>query len=104
MGKITITQTNSDFEADILLELLKQNGIDAEIKNEEDKCLILISEIDKSVAEKIINNYNNPAEKQEVIKTTSLKSSIIKMLILIGGAVVFFYLMSLLFKLILELV
>lgn len=103
MNKTVITIFSSEFEADIVAELLKANGIAAEISKNGNEYSILVSEIDKAAAEIIINNYNNEDNKKEVNKTANLKSSIIKMLLFIGGAVLFYYLISLVFKFTLKL-
>ena len=103
MNKTQIISIKDNFEADLIVELLKQNSIESEIKKEDENFLIFVSNIDLNRAKTIINNYNRPEEKSAVSKTDSLKSGIIKIFALVGGSALFYYIMSLLFKLILKL-
>lgn len=103
MNKTKIITLKNNFEAELINELLKQNGIENEIVNENDEFLIFVSNIDVKKAENIINNYNHPEEKVSLPKVESLKSNILKIFALIGGAVLFYYVIYLLYKLILKL-
>lgn len=103
MNKTEIISIKESFEAELLGELLKQNGIENEIQEENDSFKILVSKIDVNKAQIILDNYNNSNNKKEIGKTESLKNNLIKILALIGGAVLFYYIMSLLFKLTLKL-
>ena len=103
MNKTEIISIKESFEAELLGELLKQNGIENEIQEENDSFKIFVSKIDVNKAQIILDNYNNPNNKKEIGKTESLKNNLIKILALIGGAVLFYYIMSLLFKLTLKL-
>ena len=103
MNKTKVISIKDNFEAELINELLKQNGIESEIINEDENYSIFVSNIDFKKAQTIINNYNRPEEKQELSKFEGLKGGIIKIFALIGGAVLFYYVMSLLFKLILKL-
>ena len=103
MNKTQIISLKDNFEAELISELLKQSGIDNEIKFENEEYLIFVSNLDFKQAEAIINNYNQPEEKEELSQNEGLKNGIIKIFALIGGSVLFYYIMSLLFKLILKL-
>ena len=103
MNKTQIISIKENFEAELLVELLKQNGIESEIKQENDSYLIFVSNIDLKKAETIINNYNRPEDKKNISKAENLKGGIIKIFGLVFGAVLFYYILSLLFKLILKL-
>jgi len=103
MNKTQIISIKDNFEADLIVELLKQNGIKSEIKQENDSYLIFVSNIDLKKAETIINNYNRPEDKKNISKVENLKGGIIKIFGLVFGAVLFYYILSLLFKLILKL-
>ena len=103
MNKTEIISIKESFEAELISELLKQNGIENEIQEENDSFKIFVSKIDVNKAQIILDNYNNPNNKKEIGKTESLKNNLIKILALIGGAVLFYYIMSLLFKLTLKL-
>ena len=94
MNKTQIISIKDNFEADLIVELLKQNSIESEIKQENDSYLIFVSNIDLKKSEIIINNYNRPEEKSAVSKTDSLKSGIIKIFALVGGSALFYYIME----------
>lgn len=103
MNKTQIISIKDNFEADLIVELLKQNSIESEIKHENDSYLIFVSNIDLKKAKTIINNYNRPEDKKNISKAENLKGGIIKIFGLVFGAVLFYYILSLLFKLILKL-
>lgn len=103
MNKTVVANIKTEFEANLIIELLRTNGIEAELKLENDEYVILVLIIDKEKAETLINNYNNVENKKELKKGESLKSSIIKLFLFIAFAVLFYYLVSLLFKFTLKL-
>ena len=102
MKKTIIAKLEDEFEADIITELLMQNSIFAENKSEDNCFNIYVLEQDITKAKNIIKAY----KKEDINQNNKPKNNGLKLLnmfLLIFGAVIFYYIMSLIFKLILQL-